>query len=231
MSTSSLKASEVLDWVAALMNDAEKTSYTYPRMLPYLNMAIDELQEEMERHNVPCTDETAAYITITAGVTKITSVESPDLPHYPADLREIRNLSERLSGSSDSFVPMRMCNFLNVRTPSQSLIDYAWFNQIIHLTGAVSDREVKLDYIRELIHNINTPDDEIGIIGVKSYLAYKTGAFCAKYVAENPERAGLLAADAEGCLDNILGIASKSQQNITTRRRPFRSSWKARRYT
>jgi hypothetical protein len=191
-------------------------------------MAVDELQEELTRYNVPVTDETAAYITVTAGQTVITPVESPTLPHYPLDLREVRDLSERMAGSSDPFVSMHKQTFLNVRTPSMSLIDYAWSGQEIKLVGAVSDRELKLDYIRELIHNLANEHDEIKIIGARSYLAYKAGSFCAKYVAENPERAALLDQDAEGCLENILGIASKGQQGIVTRRKPFRSGWKSR---
>ena len=228
MSTTSIKASEVMEWVAALMNDVARASYTNAAILPYLNMAVDELQEELTRHNVSVTDETAAYITVLAGQTVITPVESPTLPHFPFDLREVRDLGERLSGSSDPFVTMHRQTFLNVRTPSTSLIDYAWTGQEIRLNGAVSDRELKLDYIRELIHNVNTEHDEIGIIGSKSYLAYKTASFCAKYVAENPERATLLKEDADGCLENILGIASKGQQGIVTRRKPFRSAWKSR---
>ena len=228
MSTTSLKASEVLDWVAALMNDVAKESYTHAATLPYLNMAVDELLEELMRHNVPVTDQTAAYITVIAGVTKITPVESIDLPHYPSDLYEIRDLSERLAGTSDPFVSMKRQIFLNVRTPSMSLIDYSWTGQEIHLIGAVSDRELKLDYVRQLIQNILTPDDEIGVVGAKSYLAYKAASFCAKYVAENPERATLLQTDADGCMDNILGIAAKAGQNIVTRRKPFRSGWKSR---
>jgi hypothetical protein len=229
MSTTNLSAAEVMDWMAVLMNDAARSAYTYENMLPYLNMAIDECLEEMERHNVPCTDETAAYITLTAGLKVITPVESPVLPHYPFDLIEIRTLSERDAGSTNPFTPLHKRDSLNTRTPSTALLDYAWTGQEIHFVGAISDRELKLDYVKELIHSVNSEKDTIGIIGVKSYLAYKGASFCAKYVAENPERAKLLLDDADSCMDNILGISAKGRQSIVTRRRPFRSSMKSRR--
>jgi len=228
MSTTSLTAGEVMDWVAALMNDAAKSSYTYVAVLPYLNMAIDELLEELERHNVPVTNETASYITVTAGITKITPVESADLPHYPSDLLEVRALSERLAGSSDSFVLMSHLDFLNYRTPMTGLLNYQWTGQEIRFNAANTDRELKLDYVRELISACENESSLIGIIGVKSYLAYKAASFCAKYVAENATRAQMLMQDAEGCMDNILGISSKGRQNIQTRRRPFRAAYKYR---
>ena len=228
MSTTNLTAGEVMDWVASLMNDTGKTAYTYVTMLPYLNMALDELQEEMERHNVPVTDETAAYIRIPVGTLKVTPIESPELPHFPDDLLEVRALSERLYGTSDPFTPMHRNNFLNVRTLSTSLLDFSWTGQEIRFIGAVTDRELKLDYLRELIRNADSGHTPIPIMGVKSYLAYKAASFCAKYVAENPERAKLLLDDADGCMDNILGISAKGRQGITTRRKPFRSAWKSR---
>ncbi len=228
MSTTSLRASEVMDWIAALMNDVGKSSYTYTAVLPYLNMAIDELLEEFEVNNVPVTDNTAAYITVTAGMTAITPVESATLPHYPNDLVEIRELSERLAGSSDSFVRMNKFDFLNVRTQTTSLVDWAWNGQEIKLIGATSDREIKLDYIKQILTDCQNENSIIPIIGVKSYLAYKGASFCAKYIAENEIRAEQLKEDASGCLENITGIQTKGRQNIYTRRRPFRSAYKFR---
>ena len=34
--------------------------------------------------------------------------------------------------------------------------------------------------------------------------------------------------DADSCMDGIVGIAAKGRQDITTRRRPFRSAFKSR---
>lgn len=230
MSTTSLTAGEVMDWVAALMNDVAKSSYTYITMLPYLNMAIDELLEELERHNLCPTNETAAYITVNAGTLVISADDgvADGKLHYPTNLIEIRQLWERLAGSTDTFVPMRKQEFLNVRSLTTALVDWAWLDQEIRFIGANSNREVKIDYIQEAISAATSDTSVIGIIGVKSYLAYKAASLCAKYIAENPTRAQMLKEDAEGCLDNLLGIKIKGNQSTVVRRRPFRASFKSR---
>lgn len=194
-------------------------------------MAVDELQEQMERHNVPITNGTAAYLTIPAGETTVNSVDSlVGTLHYPSDLVDVRSVSERLAGSNSGFTPLTKHDFLTPRTLATELIDYAWMGQELKFIGATTDREIKIDYIQELIHKVSTSADVIGIIGARSYLGFKTAEFCSKYVAEDEARAAISANDAEGCLDNILGIAVKGQQNIATRRRPFRASMKTRRW-
>ena len=42
MSTTAVSAGQIMDRVANLLNDPNKTDYTYNVMLPYLNMAIEE---------------------------------------------------------------------------------------------------------------------------------------------------------------------------------------------
>ncbi len=59
-------------------------------------------------------------------------------------------------------------------------------------------------------------------------MEYKTAAFCAMFMAENPQRATSLDSLAEGALTRSLGIPIKGMQSITTRRRPFRHSFKHR---
>lgn len=230
MSTTNVTAGEVMDWMAVLMNDAAKASYTYAAMLPYLNMAVAKLLEELERNNVPATDETAEYITVLAGQTKVMPSGSAEGPHYPSDLVDIRKLSERLLGTSDTFIIMNPQNFLNERALTTALIDYSWRGQEIKFIGATTDREIKLDYVREIVHTVNDEKGIIGVINSKSYLAFKGAALCAEFIDENMERAQVLEGEAEKSLDNILGIAAKGQQKITTRRRPFRAGMKNRRW-
>ncbi len=220
-----------MDRMASLMNDTARTKYTYTNMLPYLNMAIDSLMEEMEASDMSPTSVQTAYIVVTVGQVQITPAESATLPHYPVDLIEIQQLSERLNGSVNSFYPMtRRDGGLNFRTATESLIEWAWQNQIIQFIseGANTDREIKLDYIAIAMPQATDENTVLGMINAKSFLAFKGAAYCAMFIAENETRAGALNEEAGDAINNALGISAKGRQQIFTRRRPFRSSYKAR---
>src|SRR6188768_2216604 len=106
MSTTSLTAAEVMDRSAALMNDPDRTDYTYDAQLAYLNMAIDELVESLEESNSSPTNQTSAVITVPLGTNKIVSADTVGTPKYPIDLVEIQQIGERQSGSQDPFLPL-----------------------------------------------------------------------------------------------------------------------------
>src|SRR3982751_5928426 len=102
--TTTLTAALVMDRAASLMNDTAKTVFTYAAQLPYLNMAIDELQEYFQLCNIPVTNASSAAVIVPIGTTQINPVTGAppnDAPNYPYDLVEIQGLYERLSGSTD----------------------------------------------------------------------------------------------------------------------------------
>lgn len=234
MSTTSLTAAEVLDRTASLMNDTAKSTYSYIVMIPYLNMALDELQEEFELNNVPVTNLTSAGITVIAGVTEIKPTVVPPVigeVYYPTDLVEIQAVWERLDGSSEPFIPVTPREFLlhvfdDVILPQ--LCYYSWQDQKIKFVAASTDREVKLDYIKDLFVVVDASTDVIGIINSQSYLSFKTAEFCSMFIGENKTRADELKGHAAIALERNLGISSKGRQAITTRRRPFRSGYRSR---
>jgi len=227
VTTTSTPAKEVMDRVASLMNDSDRAVYTYTVVLPFLNMAIDELHDLLQDGMSPMTN-TAGYVTLTAGQFMITPQENPIGPHYPGDLLEIRALWERQAGATGTFTLMIHRDTINPRSATTSLLEWYWEDQIIkfNANGATSSREIKLEYIRDAIPHVLNENSIISVIGVTQLLAYKTASMCAKYIGENYMRSESLAKDAEECEDHLLGIDSKAKQNITTRRRPFRSSYK-----
>jgi hypothetical protein len=229
-STSTLRAGEVMDRAAALMNDAAKTDYTYVAVLPYLNMAIDELMENLEESNASPTNKTSDPIVCAIGVNKLTPQEDPTTPHYPYDLMEIQEVGERNSGTTDPFLPLTRKEFLDEFPASDSLLFWMWEDQMIKFNpnGATSARDVQLKYIRQPFMLAENEASLIGGIGSRSYLSYKTAAICAMFIGENPQRAEVLDAQAEKALERMLGKDSKGRQQIFTRRRPFRSGYKAR---
>jgi len=237
MSTTILTAATVMDRAASLMNDTAKTTYTYVAQLPYLNMAADELEESFELNNVPITNQTSAVIEVPVGTTIINPTSGwptsavNATPYYPDDLIEIQQLWQRLNGTTDPFIPMTRDEFLKHifdDLPVDSLIWWIWQDQRIKLIGALTAREVKVDYIKALIPNELTASSTIGIINARSFLYYRTAALCSQFIGENKTRADELNIFAGLALDRSMGISTKGRQAITTRRRPFMASYKTR---
>src|SRR5436190_1966994 len=130
MSTTSLTAGDVMDRVAALMNDPAKTDYTYLAQVMYLNMAIDELCEELENSNATATNQTSLVIKVGVGENQI--------PSPPADLVEIQSVGERLAGTLDGFIKMDRREFVPEFPPNNALIYWAWENQKIKIAQKFS---------------------------------------------------------------------------------------------
>lgn len=230
MSTTSLTAGEVMDRAAALLNDPAKTDYTYVAQLIYLNMAIDELVENLEESNASPTNQTSTVITVSLGKNKITPIESIEIPHYPVDLVEIQEVGERATGTQDSFIRLGRREFLQAFPPNQSLLFWIWEDQQIKFnpSGALSSRDIQLRYVRQAITQAIDGTTVIGTINARSYLSYKTAALCSQFIGENETRAGILNQEANRALERMEGISNKGKQQVMTRHRPFRASYKSR---
>jgi hypothetical protein len=153
-------------------------------------------------------------------------------PNYPIDLVEIREVGERSVGSNDSFQGLGKREFISSFPATNSLLYWAWEDQIIKFNpnGALADKEVQLKYVRQAIQLATDENSIIGTINSRSYLSYKTGALCAFFIGENQSRAEVLDGQAEKAMERLTGIGNKGKQQIMTRHRPFRASYKARGY-
>lgn len=237
MGSTSLTAARVMDRSASLMNDTLKTTYTYDAQMPYLNMALSELQEHFQLNNIPVTDQTSAPITVLAGITEITAfdgVGAGNPPHYPQDLIEIQGLYERLAGTTNPFIPLTKKEYLphaidDIRT--EALQYWMWQDQKIKFIGATTDREVKLDYIKTIFPTVTNQAAELGVINAETFLFYRTAGLCTQFIGENASRAADLNDFAAMALDRVTGIGTKAKQSIATRRRPFMASYKRRSFT
>ena len=230
MSTTSLTAGEVMRRVASLMNDTARTNYTYAAQLPYLNMAIDDLMEQLEESNASPSNQTSALITLPIGSYRIGSTDSGIIPSYPSDLVEIQEIGERTYGTTDQFVKMSRREFLSRKDVASNVLgEWIWEDQIIKFqpVGALSIREIELKYVREPIALAADENSVIGTISARPYLSFKTAAYCAFYIGENESRAGVLDVKAEQSIERLLNINSKGRQEMITRRRPFRASYKS----
>lgn len=219
---------QIMSRAAALMNDSIQSVYTNEACLPYLNMALDELQEYYELNNVPVLNHSSSVITVPHGVSVIGFNTTPSLP---VDLVEIQSLYESEVGQQ-SWSLMSPRNFIHpTKDEINSFIVYSWMNNQINLIACNRDTDLKIDYVASifptdiLIGSINT---NYPVPNIKSFLAYKTAALLAQYIGENETRSAELNGLAQLALDRALGISTKSRQSILTRRRPFRAAFKSR---
>lgn len=232
--TTSLVASTVMDRAAALQNDSNKTRYSYTVQYPYLNMALQELQEEYNLNNIPVTDTVESEeMDIPTGTTEITFAPTPpvvDTPYLPDDLIEPELLWQR---QEDAFpwIPMARVGFLNFGLQGADIpqfYGYVWASNKIAFLAANQPNQIKMQYIRNLFTEVTDPDTNIAVINAGTFLEYRTGALLAKYIGEDDARANELNGSAGLAMDRALGVGAKSRQRIFTRRRPFRGSYKRR---
>lgn len=226
------RPSEIITTVATvLMNDVDQSVYDNTVCLPALNLALNELQELYELNGLPITNETSKSIKIKAGISEIGFDTTPALP---SDLIEIQELWESTSGLNQwTHMDKRdvIPHYLEDATTISQFLLWAWEHGRVKLIAANADNDLKIDYVCSLFNtpilikdiNVNLP-----FTNITTYLEYKTGALCAMFIAENPERAIALDSLAGTALSRALGIPIKGMQSITTRRRPFRASFKRR---
>jgi hypothetical protein len=219
-----------MEMVASLQNDTARTVYTDAACLPYLNMALDELQELFEQNNIPVTNEVSSpVITIPIGTTTIGFTGGP--PTLPATLIEIRQLWESVSGQN-KWIPVTQKEFLPhylEGVPISQFQIWSWINQEIRLLPATIAIDLKLDYIKSIFATpiaIGAVGTNLPITNCKSYLGFRTAALCAHFIGENETRAIELNKFADSALDRTLGIGTKGKQGIMIRRRPFRAGYK-----
>jgi hypothetical protein len=224
MSSLFINARQVMDTVAPLMNDPAKTDYTYATMIPYLNIAIGELNEAMEEANVGVTNDVSPVYVVRAGVNILTNP--------PHDMIEIQELGERAYGSSDSFIQLPRREFPDSLPASGSLLFWCWKRSeiVFNQKGATTDREVQLKYTRRPFWGAQNELSIIGNVSSHMFLTFKTAALCAQFVGENESRAAVLQAQADHALERIIGISNKGKQQMMTRHRPFRAGYKSRGY-
>lgn len=229
MATPDLAAIDVVNGSAALLNDAAKTIYTFAAQLPYLNLALQELQEEFELNEVPVVDTISVVIPVDSDVDHI-GFNNPAGPELPKDLIEPQILWERVR-NENPYTPMSKVDSLPRYMEGVEInqfINYTWQSQEIRFLPSNRNNDIKMDYIRNLFNKITGEDDEIGVINSQTYLEYKTAALCAKFIGENDSRSIELNALAKLAIDRATGIGTKGRQAFVTRRRPFRSSYKRR---
>lgn len=214
---------------SADMNDNAQEVYNNESLLPYFNMALQELVERMEEASIPVTDKVSSdAILVPAGTTEIGYSTTPALP---ADLIEIEQLWES-NDSGLNWTPLTRRDFIdpNIASnePTSYFGQYSWNEMHITLPEASADINLKIHYTRRLATDV-TEDDldtDIPITNSKLFLGHRTAALAAILVNQDEQRATVLNQLAEQSIERSMNIPTKAQQSVFTRRRPFRSAYK-----
>jgi len=228
MSAADLLSGEVMDKAASLMNDTAKTKYTYAAQVPYLNIALQELREWFELNSIPVTQETSAVIPIPQGQTKIVFNGLAPTPSLPSDLVEPGQLWERQQ-NIDPFIPMTKRDYLPHNLEGVLLnqfMYYVWISQEIRFLPANQANDIKIDYVKQLFSPVTNEFGIINVINAQSFLEFRTAALLAEFIERNKPSSDAMNQYAVLAMDRVTGIGSKGKQNIMTRRRPFRATYK-----
>lgn len=221
-----IKAGEIFNKARFFLNDQIGANFTDEVLLPALQMANEDLRLECEDNNIPYTNITSVAILISAGVTDIGGPTGPPLPD---DLIEIVEMYERSADTTNDFMLMRRRNFLPKTDVQTAFLEvYTWQRQIVNFIGATGDLQVKIDYVGNSLNRIIDTNSEIAIFNSISFLSFRTAALAANYIGENKTRSDELNAEALRCIETMENIGIKNQQNMTIRRRPFMSGYRAR---
>lgn len=186
------KPSTIITTVAGLMNNYTQDIYNNTACLPFLNLALAELQELYELNGIPTTNETSTAIKIKAGISRLGFDTTPALP---SDLIEIQELWESPTGLNKWIIVDKrefLPNYLQDGTTVSQFSIWAWEHGRIALIAANSDNDLKIDYTASLFNlpiQIKDIDVNLPFTNVETYLDYKTGALCALLIAENESRA------------------------------------------
>lgn len=240
MSTTKVTAGQIMDRVARLLNDPNRTDYTYAVQIPFLNMAIEEFSDLVSEANSPFSNLTSGnegvgVIIVPVGISFLIPADSSsslpsEWPRYPIDLIEIQEIGERPQGNTGAFHRLPRKEFADIIPATSSLLYWTLERGIVRFNpnGANIPIEVQLRYIYQGIPYAVNEGSIIDYIGSRTFLAYKTAAFCAMFIGENETRAKVLEDRAEDALERTINISNKGRQQIVTRHRPFRAAYKMR---
>src|SRR5689334_1418749 len=177
---------------SADMNDSAQEVYNNESLLPYFNMALQELVERIEEASIPVTDKISSdAILVPAGTTDI-SYDS--VPPLPADLIEIEQLWESNDGGLN-WTPLVRRDFLDpniaANEPTSYFGQYAWNEMHISLPRASADINLKIHYTRRLAIDVTeeTLSTDIPITNSKLFLGHKTAALASMLVGQDEQRA------------------------------------------
>lgn len=209
-------AGSVLTQAAVHLNDPSQLVYTSGVLLPFLNMALQELAGELSVHEVAPLIREAIVIDVDAGDTV--------LPQMPADYHEAIAVFERTRDSSEEW--KEVTEILHIPKtysiqPHEKVIYWTPRAAFIHINPPSSDREVLLHYFKVVTEATNT-STALDVDQAKEYLALVTAKNAARDAGNSESKANSYINDINRSRDRLLRRLQKEVQGtLGVRRRPY----------
>jgi len=139
-------AGSVMLRASAHLNDVNQLVYDTETLLPFFQMALDELDEELAVWEIPLLNKESIIILVPSG--------SLLLPEMPVDYVESISIVERIQGSTDRWNYVREASDINPNlkvSPADGIIQWAFRSNQIYINPPISAREVLLNYVSGLV--------------------------------------------------------------------------------
>lgn len=208
-----ITAQEPLTECKVLLNDPNSNIYADDKLIPIMQKAYRELQTKMMLNGLPVLKEQTLATAVNVG-----TVSLGDGSGLPTDFLYPIELQERLAGSGAQYEDMDEAEWEESITPSDRLYFWTWREETLQFVGALTNREVRIRYMKGLTRIIATTTP-IAVNNAVTYLAARTAAIAAVVLGSNPSRGEVLAGDAAGALDELIRILVRREQGIGIRRR------------
>jgi len=179
-------AGDVLSLARAMMNDPNGVIWSDAALLPFLNAAYRDLQEDLAINGVSVMTTYADLdlpLTPLDGTTVAPNpprIADDTTPQLPTDLVVPYTLQERATGSGDLFAPMeKIIGPLPNLDPAPYLRMWKWEADQIELIGATQAITVRIRYERALA-SLSQESDPVEIPYANKALAYELAALAAR---------------------------------------------------
>lgn len=233
--------------VRVSLNDAAGNVFTDAVLLPFFNLAYNDMGSELENNGDETFIEDEAFLTVPAisgsdpsaqvivSDTAIVIAQAGNVSTFlnpaeaanpanflPVDLYRPMRLQERMGGSSDNFVDMTdrtsKGGLPSWGQGSTSLIYWEWREDGLCFTGATSDVQLRLRYQKMLLA-VSDPTASIAVRNGQNYLTFQTAYLAAR--SKGSPRAAEFKGDADESLHKMLVAVARTQKPF--RRRPHSS--------
>jgi len=165
--------SQVLNTARSFINDDLATSSPDPALIPKVQEAHRELQEQLWLAGSPLVREQTDPILVNAGDTELT---------LPADILCPFELLENAANApitDANWKPMTEAFYIPIGTgQGPELIFWAWRKERVQFIGASNSRSVIMRYRRKIPEPVNL-NDQIGILFGEMYLSARSAAIFA----------------------------------------------------
>lgn len=213
----------IVEAQSVFLNDTNGAIYPSTVLLPFVQKAWDDLEQELQSNGVTEIKEVTSALTVPINTPVLNAVSG-----FPADFLDPIELSERPAGGTiDQWKLMTQLQWEPTIVPMGEIRYWDYREGEIKVNPSTAVREILLKYIKSLppITSVNTV---ITIPAASAYLSARTAELAAGNIGENPNRAAVCKMEADSALMKCINVMIKQNQSIPVRRRrfkPFKRSW------